>query len=506
MRFYGDICKIDEEQRMVWGYASTEAVDNSGEVIKKDAIEQALEDYMQFANIREMHQLSAVGVAKEAQVDDRGLYLGAKVVDDNAWTKVKEGVYKGFSVGGKVQGRDSKNKKVITKLSLSEISLVDRPCNPEAVFDVFKAEGSDMDQNQEAAATSPELAMPPAGDPAVETVETTKADVAQEASQEAVEAVAEVSAPDGAETEKAATVDPEPVAEAPVEEVAKVEEPETVKVDEAEVTKTEAETPTETVVQKTAAEKAADAVTALEALAKTDESDDAQKSMHSVRTFASVLSGIASLMSDSEYKTKSEGDNSPVPAALRDWLSTGVSIFKGMAVEEVSELVAAYSAKADATGDLSKTDDNAGAEADTAKAAGADEALAKAQADNEALKADLAKRDEAFEAIADRITKANEDITRKLAAKLDETTKVLEDTQDRLKKVEESPLPPKTTVLPVGLTAVSKAEDSAGLGATPPTQTLSPEAVKAALDAMSEEDRALVVMKAALSRPQFIGR
>lgn len=489
MRFYGDICKIDEEQRMVWGYASTEAVDHSGEVIKKDAIEQALEDYMQFANIREMHQLSAVGVAKEAQVDERGLYLGAKVVDDNAWNKVKEGVYRGFSVGGKVQARDSKNKKVITKLSLSEISLVDRPCNPEAVFDVFKAEGSDMDQTPEAAATSPELATPPAGDPAVETVETIKADVAQEGAPEAVEAIAEAPAPEGAETEKAATVDPEPVAEAPAEEVAKVEESEVTKVDEAKVVK--AEEPTETVIEKTAVEKAADAVAALEALAKTDEPEATP-----AVSFADVLSKLSYLMAEAD---------SPIPSGLRDWLTKGEEIFKETPVEVVSELVDAYTAKATAAGDIGKADGSADAKVSAEQAAGADEALAKAQADNDALKADLAKRDEAFEAIADRITKANEEITKKLATKLEETSKALEDTQDRLKKVEETPLPPKTTVLPAGIVAVSKADDSAGAGAAP-AQTLSSEAVKAALDAMSEEDRVMALTKVALSRPMLIAR
>ena len=141
MRLYGNIQKVDAEQRMVFGYASTEDQDAHGEVVLKSAIEAALDDYMQFANIREMHQLSAVGTAEEASVDDKGLYLGAKVVDDAAWGKVTSGVYKGFSVGGKVLARDPKNKKIITKILLTEISLVDRPSNPEARFDVWKAAG-----------------------------------------------------------------------------------------------------------------------------------------------------------------------------------------------------------------------------------------------------------------------------------------------------------------------------------------------------------------------------
>ncbi|WP_425909824.1 HK97 family phage prohead protease [Nitrobacter sp. TKz-YC02] len=119
-------------------------MDAQGETVLKSAIEAALDDYMEFANIREMHALSAVGTTEEASVDDKGLYIGAKIVDDTAWGKVTSGIYKGFSIGGKVLGRDKDNKKIITKIALNEISLVDRPSNPEARFDVWKAAGADL--------------------------------------------------------------------------------------------------------------------------------------------------------------------------------------------------------------------------------------------------------------------------------------------------------------------------------------------------------------------------
>lgn len=61
-------------------------------------------------------------------------------MDDDAWEKVKEGVYKGFSIGGRVTQRDPANRKLITGLELSEISLVDRPANPEAMIDLYKRE------------------------------------------------------------------------------------------------------------------------------------------------------------------------------------------------------------------------------------------------------------------------------------------------------------------------------------------------------------------------------
>ena len=135
------IQKFDEEQRMVYGYASTEREDNQGEVTKLDTVAKALDEYMKFANIREMHKPNAVGVCKMAELTAEGLYIGAKIVDDSAWTKVKEGVYKGFSIGGK--GKREGN--VLTELRLTEISLVDRPANPDCVIDIWKMEGGETE-------------------------------------------------------------------------------------------------------------------------------------------------------------------------------------------------------------------------------------------------------------------------------------------------------------------------------------------------------------------------
>lgn len=143
VHLYAPIDKADDEQRMVYGYASTESLDSQNEIVKKSALQNALEDYMKYANIREMHQPSAVGKTKQANLDKKGLYIAVKVVDDKAWEKVKEGVYNGFSIGGRVlQQIDNE----ITDLKLSEISLVDRPANPDAVFDVWKMDG---DQKEE---------------------------------------------------------------------------------------------------------------------------------------------------------------------------------------------------------------------------------------------------------------------------------------------------------------------------------------------------------------------
>jgi len=137
LKLYLPFEKKDNDQRIVAGYATTEDLDSQGEVVKLAAVERALPDYMKYANIREMHQWSAVGKAIQASVDNtkKGLYLVAKVVDEQAWKKVKEGVYNGFSIGGKVVKKVGNN---IEDLVLNEISLVDRPANPSATFSLVK--------------------------------------------------------------------------------------------------------------------------------------------------------------------------------------------------------------------------------------------------------------------------------------------------------------------------------------------------------------------------------
>lgn len=140
--FFLPISKIDKARRTISGYATTPAEDLDGEIISLDAVKKALPGYMQWRNVREMHTASAVGVTKEANIDSKGLYLSAKIVDDAAWTKVVEGVYNGFSIGGK---KLTKIGNTITELDLIEISVVDRPCNPECRFTVQKSASPDAE-------------------------------------------------------------------------------------------------------------------------------------------------------------------------------------------------------------------------------------------------------------------------------------------------------------------------------------------------------------------------
>lgn len=142
MRLYAAIEKVAKRQDNtvdVVGFASSESLDSAGEIITANAMRNALPDYMKFANVREMHDATkAAGTATDAAVQADGkTYFAVHVVDPIAVLKVESGVYKGFSIAGRVLERQG-NK--ITQLQLIEVSLVDRPANPDAVFTCYKCD------------------------------------------------------------------------------------------------------------------------------------------------------------------------------------------------------------------------------------------------------------------------------------------------------------------------------------------------------------------------------
>jgi len=157
-KLYGDISKVEEQDDgtiKVYGYASSEAVDSDGEIIKADAMDAAIADYMKFPAVREMHQPIAAGTGLVMKVEADGrTWFGAHIVDPTAVKKVQTKVYRGFSIGARVTSRDDANKAVITGLKLKEVSLVDRPANPEATIELWKAEdlGDDAPPADEVAA------------------------------------------------------------------------------------------------------------------------------------------------------------------------------------------------------------------------------------------------------------------------------------------------------------------------------------------------------------------
>ena len=171
--------KASPDQQIVVGYASSERVDGQNDIVDPEALNQALGDYMQWANLREMHQPKAVGKVLSAtpirgtiQLKDgtkltNPLRIICQIVDSDTWEKVKTGVLKGFSIGGKVlqastNKMNGKEVRRITGLQLHEISLVDRPANPDARIVLMKRDdvASTEDIIQKASAIDPSKILP----------------------------------------------------------------------------------------------------------------------------------------------------------------------------------------------------------------------------------------------------------------------------------------------------------------------------------------------------------
>lgn len=123
---------------MVYGVATSSRTDLDGQQCDPTWLKKAMPDWFaSAANIREQHGMVAAGVGRElTEADDGRWYLKAHIVDPTTVAKVRAGVLKGFSVGirnGKVQRGKSLAAPggVIVDGTITEVSLVDRACNPD---------------------------------------------------------------------------------------------------------------------------------------------------------------------------------------------------------------------------------------------------------------------------------------------------------------------------------------------------------------------------------------
>src|SRR6202035_4134549 len=98
-------------------------------------------------NLRAMHSNVAAGKLVEIAFNDehKRIEICGKVVDDAEWEKVEQGVYTGFSQGGRYLKRwPDPDEPALMRYTAEplEVSLVDHPCLPDATFAVIKADGS----------------------------------------------------------------------------------------------------------------------------------------------------------------------------------------------------------------------------------------------------------------------------------------------------------------------------------------------------------------------------
>jgi Putative phage serine protease XkdF len=157
MTIFVPITKIDAAQRLVYGVVTAEKPDVSGEVCDYASTKPFYQKWSQnfasatdgksLGNLRAMHSHVAAGKLVEIAFNDeqKRIEICGKVVDDAEWQKVEEGVYTGFSQGGRYLKRwPDPDEPALMRYTAEplEVSLVDHPCLPEATFAVIKVDGS----------------------------------------------------------------------------------------------------------------------------------------------------------------------------------------------------------------------------------------------------------------------------------------------------------------------------------------------------------------------------
>jgi len=155
---------IDDNHLIVAGFASSGSLDYDDEAINQDSLRAAWDQYLTNPVLRYMHgkdrrHPDAIGQVIPEYTTDNGKtiktefrdgkpFIVAKISNapdvEDIRVKIKEGVLKGFSVGGRANRvnefctRIGKNINRIFVKRLSEISIVDLPANKDGIFEVIK--------------------------------------------------------------------------------------------------------------------------------------------------------------------------------------------------------------------------------------------------------------------------------------------------------------------------------------------------------------------------------
>ena len=135
--------KQEDGSLLVYGKATDDSLDIDQQICDDTWLSSAMPEWFKSGgNIREQHSSIAAGVAKEYESKADGHYISVLVVDPVSVKKVESGVLKGFSIGIKsprvVRDQKAANGRIIDG-QIVEVSLVDRPANPNAKLMLAKS-------------------------------------------------------------------------------------------------------------------------------------------------------------------------------------------------------------------------------------------------------------------------------------------------------------------------------------------------------------------------------
>jgi hypothetical protein len=135
------IVRVDRAKRIVEAIATSEAVDSFGTVFSYDASLAAFK--RAFGNVREMHQLIAVGRLVKWQGDPQArtirVWIYVSPGAESTWQKILDGTLRGVSIGADPQEWQNRDGvRWCMRYALVELSLVDQPSNPDALVSAVR--------------------------------------------------------------------------------------------------------------------------------------------------------------------------------------------------------------------------------------------------------------------------------------------------------------------------------------------------------------------------------
>ena len=145
----------DLDERLIEGFANAEVKDLQGDYIPVEAMKKAMIKFVERGGpINYRHTNHVIGKVLSFWIDEKengveGIKILAKIYSDDelmdrAWDEIKKGDIKGFSIGGVAVNRKG---ETLSEISIHEISLVEKPANPEAVIEAYTfAKGEEVEK------------------------------------------------------------------------------------------------------------------------------------------------------------------------------------------------------------------------------------------------------------------------------------------------------------------------------------------------------------------------
>ena len=138
---------------MIEGYASTNDIDRSNDIVSAAVWEKGLENYLKNPIILAYHDYTKpIGRMVEHKTDSKGLWIKARISSaaEDIFKLVKDGVMTAFSIGFRVldaEYNQALDVFLIKEVELHEISVVPVPCNQNTLFSLSKAFDTAEDYN-----------------------------------------------------------------------------------------------------------------------------------------------------------------------------------------------------------------------------------------------------------------------------------------------------------------------------------------------------------------------